>query len=191
MKAYGRVDVYIHIFLTSALVGGERLVSRPCRFTPGERAPGTHWVAPRSGLDNMEKRKFFTVPRLELWPLSCQAWTQSLYCLRYPDSWDEYERRKCIVCKDIALLSPLRKRMMQMGILWRSRAVLSNVLMYSGTIYWCLWRCGRHHTTTTTTTNSTSTTTQYYCFYYLILLLLLLLLLLLITKTIIIIIIIK
>jgi hypothetical protein len=24
--------------------------------------------------------------------------------------------------------------------------------MYSGTVHWCLWRCGRHHTTTTTTT---------------------------------------
>jgi hypothetical protein len=33
-----------------------------------------------------------------------------------------------------------------------SRPVLSNVLMYSGTIHWCLWRCGRHHTTTITTT---------------------------------------
>jgi hypothetical protein len=27
--------------------------------------------------------------------------------------------------------------------------------MYSGTIHWCLWRCGRHHTTTTTTTTTT------------------------------------
>jgi hypothetical protein len=40
-----------------------------------------------------------------------------------------------------------------------SMAVLSNVLMYSGTIHWCLWRCGRHHTTTTTTTTTTNTTT--------------------------------
>jgi hypothetical protein len=52
MKAYGGVDVEIHIFLTSAL-GGEWLASRPCRFTPGKRAPGTHWigdwVGPRAG----------------------------------------------------------------------------------------------------------------------------------------------
>jgi hypothetical protein len=40
MKAYGGVDVYIHIFLTSALVGGERSASRPGRFTPDGRAPG-------------------------------------------------------------------------------------------------------------------------------------------------------
>jgi hypothetical protein len=41
MKAYGEVDVYkyIHIFLTSALAGGEQSVSRPGRFTPGEIAP--------------------------------------------------------------------------------------------------------------------------------------------------------
>jgi hypothetical protein len=52
--------------------------------------------------------------------------------------------------------------------------VLSNVLRYSGTIHWCLWRCGRHHTTTTTTT------LYYYFYYFLTLLLLLQLLLLLI-----------
>jgi hypothetical protein len=70
MKAYGGLDVLIHIFLTSALVGGEWSASRPGRFTPGERAPGTHriggWVGPRTGLDDMEKRKFLTLPGLEL-----------------------------------------------------------------------------------------------------------------------------
>jgi hypothetical protein len=35
MKAYGGVDVKIHIFLTTALAGGERSASRPYRFTPG------------------------------------------------------------------------------------------------------------------------------------------------------------
>jgi hypothetical protein len=58
MKAYGGVDVQIHIFLTSALVAGEWSASRPCLFTPGERAPGTHWiegwVGPRAGLDGLE-----------------------------------------------------------------------------------------------------------------------------------------
>jgi hypothetical protein len=70
MKAYGRVDVYIHIFLTSALVGGEWSASRPGLFTLRERAPGTHWiggwVGPRAALDDVEKRKFFTLPALEL-----------------------------------------------------------------------------------------------------------------------------
>jgi hypothetical protein len=31
-------------FHTSALDGGEWSASRPCRFTNGERAPGTHWI---------------------------------------------------------------------------------------------------------------------------------------------------
>jgi hypothetical protein len=59
IKTYGGVDVYIHIFLTSALVGGEWSASRPGRFIPGERARGTHWIGgwvrPRAGLDDMEK----------------------------------------------------------------------------------------------------------------------------------------
>jgi len=41
--------------LTSALDGRELSASRPCRFTPRERSPGTHWiegwVGPRAGLD--------------------------------------------------------------------------------------------------------------------------------------------
>jgi hypothetical protein len=60
MMTYGGVDVQIHIFLTSALVGGEWSDSRPCRFTPLERAPYTHWIGgwvdPRAGLDDVEKR---------------------------------------------------------------------------------------------------------------------------------------
>jgi hypothetical protein len=39
MKAYGGVHVLIHIFLTSALVGGEMLASRPGRFTPRRNIP--------------------------------------------------------------------------------------------------------------------------------------------------------
>jgi hypothetical protein len=90
MKAYGVVDVYIHIFLTSALAGGEWSGSRPCRFTPGEEAPGTHWIGgwvdPRDGLDHVEKRKFLSLPELELRPLGRPARRQSLYRLCYPGS---------------------------------------------------------------------------------------------------------
>jgi hypothetical protein len=70
MKTYGRV--YIHIFMTSALVGGEWSASRPCRFTPEERAPGTHWIGgwvdSRAGLDDMEKRQFLILPGLNCNP---------------------------------------------------------------------------------------------------------------------------
>jgi hypothetical protein len=44
MKAYEEVDVQIHISLTSAVVGGEWSASRTDRFTPVEKAPGTHWM---------------------------------------------------------------------------------------------------------------------------------------------------
>jgi hypothetical protein len=58
------------IFLTSALVEGEWSAPRSGRFTPEERAPGTHWiggwVGPRAGLDDTEKRKFLTLPGLDL-----------------------------------------------------------------------------------------------------------------------------
>jgi hypothetical protein len=47
--------------LTSALHGGEWSASRPGRFTPRERAPGTHWIrswmGPRAVLDAVVKRK--------------------------------------------------------------------------------------------------------------------------------------
>jgi hypothetical protein len=74
MKAYEGVDVKIHIFLISALAGGEWSASRPGRFTPGERALGTHWLGGwvdlRAGLDDVEKRKFWTLPGLEIDPQS-------------------------------------------------------------------------------------------------------------------------
>jgi hypothetical protein len=58
--------------LTSALDGGEWSVSRPGRFIPSERAPGTHWiggwVGPRAVLDAVVKRKIPS-PRRESNPL--------------------------------------------------------------------------------------------------------------------------
>jgi hypothetical protein len=64
MNAYAAVYVYSHIFLTSALAGGEWSTSRAGRFTPGERAPSTHWTG--ACLIDVEKRKFLTPLGLEL-----------------------------------------------------------------------------------------------------------------------------
>jgi hypothetical protein len=86
MKAYGEEGVYIHIFLTSALAGGEWSASCPGRFTPGTHWIGG-WVGPRAGLDDVEKRKFLTLTGLDLRPLGCPARRQSLYRLRYPGSF--------------------------------------------------------------------------------------------------------
>jgi hypothetical protein len=44
MKTYVEVAVQIHVFLTSALIGGEWLDSRPGHITPEERAPGTQQI---------------------------------------------------------------------------------------------------------------------------------------------------
>jgi hypothetical protein len=85
MKAYGGVDVKIHIFLTSALAGGEWLASRHGRLTPSTHWIGG-WVDPRAGLDDLEKRKFLTQPGLELRPLSRPVHSQSLYRLSYSGS---------------------------------------------------------------------------------------------------------
>jgi hypothetical protein len=41
---------------------------------------------PRAGLDDLEKRKFLTLPGLELRPFGRPAHSQSLYRLRYPGS---------------------------------------------------------------------------------------------------------
>jgi hypothetical protein len=60
-------------------------------FTP---RPGTHWmggwVDPRAGLDDVEKRKFWTLLRLELRLLGCPAHSQSLYQVCYPSSWTSH-----------------------------------------------------------------------------------------------------
>jgi hypothetical protein len=51
-----------HVFLTSAQVGGEWSASRPGRFSPKERAPGTHWIGgwagPRDGLDDGREKSW-------------------------------------------------------------------------------------------------------------------------------------
>jgi hypothetical protein len=83
MKAYGGVNVYVHVLMTLALVRGEWSALRSGYFTLGERASGTHWMGGwmdlRVGLDDMEKSKFLTLQ--ELRPLGRPICSQSLYRL--------------------------------------------------------------------------------------------------------------
>jgi hypothetical protein len=76
--------------LSSAVAVGEWSASRPGLFTTGERAPGTHWIGgwvdPRTGPDDLEKRKFWPYRDSNTRPLSRPARSQSLYRLRYPAS---------------------------------------------------------------------------------------------------------
>jgi hypothetical protein len=48
-------------------------------------------VEPRASLDKMEKRKFLTLPELELRLLGRPAHSQSLYRLSYPGSLKDYK----------------------------------------------------------------------------------------------------
>jgi hypothetical protein len=100
MKAYGGVDVQIHVFLTSALAGSEWSASCSGNLTPRERVPDTHWIGsfvdPREGLNDVEKRKFFAIPGLEHRPLGRPARSQLVYRLRYPGSYSRtVEVLKC------------------------------------------------------------------------------------------------
>jgi hypothetical protein len=77
MKTYGGVDIYIHIFLTSKLAGGEWSASCPGRFIARERALGP--IGKKVGwtlgpdLRDVEKGKFLTLPGLQLRPLGRPA----------------------------------------------------------------------------------------------------------------------
>jgi hypothetical protein len=87
MKTYGAMYVYIHIFLISALIGGEWSASRPGCFTSGDRAPSTYClggrVGPRTSMDNVKRGKTLPLLGFRLWPLGCPAHSQSLYHLCY------------------------------------------------------------------------------------------------------------
>jgi hypothetical protein len=69
------VDIYIHIFLTSALVGGE-WSALPQGKSPEYPMDGR--VGPPTGLNNMEKRKFLPIQVLKLQPLGRPACSQMI-----------------------------------------------------------------------------------------------------------------
>jgi hypothetical protein len=74
MNTCGGMDVKIHVFLITVLIGGESSASRSGRFTPWERASSIHqiggWVGPRTDLDDVERRKILPLPELKLQLLS-------------------------------------------------------------------------------------------------------------------------
>jgi hypothetical protein len=82
------------------------------RFTPGllyprGKSPGTHWVGGWvAGLDDMEKRKFLTLPGLD-----CPARSQSVYRLRHPGSmthWPTFTNSKMLFAHSGALSKLLK-----------------------------------------------------------------------------------
>jgi hypothetical protein len=73
-------------------------------------------VGPRAGLDDVEKRKFLTLPGLELRPLGRQVRSQSLYRLRHPGSierWIFYIYDKDIIEFILASATVLERRGVQ------------------------------------------------------------------------------
>jgi hypothetical protein len=85
MKTYGGVDVQIQVLLTWALVGSGQLHA-VAALSPGKELPvliGYEAGYPRIGLDDVERRKMFLLPGLELRPLGRRARSQSLSRLPY------------------------------------------------------------------------------------------------------------
>jgi hypothetical protein len=72
MKAYGSGCIDPHF-----LDLGTSQLHAPGALPPGKEPLGTHWIGGwvnlRPGLDDLEKRKFLTLPGLELRPLGRPA----------------------------------------------------------------------------------------------------------------------
>jgi hypothetical protein len=67
------------------------------------------WVGPRVGLDEVGKKKCYTLPVLELRTHGVSALSQSLHQLRYPDS--PYEQCSIVYSKIIGETAPWLKRL--------------------------------------------------------------------------------
>jgi hypothetical protein len=89
MEGVWGVDVWIHIFLTSALVGGEWWAPRRSRFTSREKNPRyplyRRLSGPQSRSAGHGEVKILASPGLKL-RLLPPARSQSLYRLSYPGS---------------------------------------------------------------------------------------------------------
>jgi hypothetical protein len=95
----------------------------PAALPSRKEPPGIHWiggwVGPRGGLDDVEKRKFFILPGLEVRPLCRPAPSQSQYRLRYPGSYSMgFEVLRELVMKssvfwDVTPCSPLKVKLIK------------------------------------------------------------------------------
>jgi hypothetical protein len=80
-------------------------------------------MGPRTGLDDVENRKFLTLPGLELRTPYCPACSQSLFRLSYPGSSDE--------CVEIKILNvhSLSSQVLKYEIFRVEKALLNKLRM--------------------------------------------------------------
>jgi hypothetical protein len=87
---------------------------------PAALPPGTHWIKglvdPRTGLDDVEKKNFLTLPGLKLWTLGRPGRTQSLFLLF------KYSGVQSILGPVLSALRPLLAYCTCPGWLWRWRS---------------------------------------------------------------------
>jgi hypothetical protein len=137
MKTYEGVDVQVHVFSTSALVG-------MVIFTPRLFYPGTHWiwgwVGPKTGLEDMDNRKFLPLPELELRPLGRPAPSQSLYRLRYPGPIVSFDKNLQLFL--IFLLTSVCTRRSRKRGVWLNRNFWQCLLTTKMSHVWILWLVG-------------------------------------------------
>jgi hypothetical protein len=65
---------------------------------PADLPPGTHWiggwVGPRAGLDDVKKRKFLTLPELELQPVASRYTGYAIPAPTYQDYMIQISARR-------------------------------------------------------------------------------------------------
>jgi hypothetical protein len=98
---------------------------------------------PRAGLDNLEKRKFFTLTGLELQPLGRPARNQSLYRVCYPGS--RSNNHKILNLPYPNFCQPYRLSKLQHRIIILYCSILLYINYYSSHV--------QHHTTCSTDTD--------------------------------------
>jgi hypothetical protein len=84
MKAYGCIDLHFLHFDTSCSGQLHAPAALPLMKQPPVPIGYEVGWTPRASLDDVEKKKFLTLPGLKLRPLGRPASSQSLYRLRYP-----------------------------------------------------------------------------------------------------------